>query len=37
MNLLIAMEAKYYVITTASNWSRVINALRKNVKNYLCA
>ena len=29
--LLIALEADYYVLTTASNWSRLINELRLNV------
>ena len=29
--LLIAMEADYYVLTTGSNWSRLINELRLNI------
>lgn len=29
--LLIALEADMYVLTTASNWSRLINELRLNV------
>lgn len=34
--LLIAMEANRYVLTTGSNWSRLINELRKNVVNPRC-
>ena len=34
--LLIGMESKYYVLTTASNWSRVMNELRTNVVNMKC-
>jgi hypothetical protein len=31
VSLLFAMEAKYYVLTTGSNWSRLINELRTNL------
>jgi len=34
--LLLAMEAKYYVLTTGSNWSRVMNELRTNVVDVAC-
>ena len=34
--LLLAMEAKYFVITTGSNWSRVMNELRTNVVDVAC-
>lgn len=35
-SLLVAMEANYFVLTTASNWSRLMNELRKNVINVRC-
>jgi hypothetical protein len=34
--LLIAMEAKYYVLTSGSNWSRLIDELRKGVVDVDC-
>jgi hypothetical protein len=34
--LLIALEANKFVLTLASNWSRLINELRKNVVNPRC-
>jgi len=34
--LLISLEANKYVLTTESNWSRVINELRKNVVDRKC-
>jgi hypothetical protein len=34
--LLLAMEAKYYVLTTGSNWSRLIDELRKAVVDVSC-
>ena len=34
--LLLAMEGKYYVMTSGSNWSRLINELRKNVVDVDC-
>ena len=34
--LLVSMEANYFVLTLASNWSRLINELRKNVINPRC-
>jgi hypothetical protein len=34
--LLVAMESYGYVLTTGSNWSRLINELRKNVVNPRC-
>ena len=34
--LMLAMEAKYFVITTGSNWSRVMNELRTNVVDVAC-
>ncbi|CAB9518479.1 expressed unknown protein [Seminavis robusta] len=34
--LLLSMEANYYVLTTKSNWSRLINELRKNVIDPRC-
>jgi hypothetical protein len=34
--LLIAMEANRYILTTNSNWSRLINELRKNVVDPRC-
>ena len=36
-SILVAMEANYFVLTTASNWSRLINELRINVVNPRCA
>ena len=35
-SLLVALEANDYVLTTASNWSRMINELRKNILNPRC-
>ena len=35
-SLLVAMEADDFVLTTASNWSRMMNELRKNVLDALC-
>ena len=35
--LLISMEANRYVLTTGSNWSRLINELRKNVVDPRCS
>lgn len=35
-SLLVGMEANYFVLTTASNWSRLMNELRKNVLNPRC-
>ena len=35
-SLLLSMEAKNYVLTTKSNWSRMINFLRKNVLDPRC-
>jgi hypothetical protein len=32
-SLLVAMEANDYVLTTSSNWSRLMNELRKNIVN----
>jgi len=32
-SLLVAMEANDFVLTTSSNWSRLMNELRKNVIN----
>ena len=34
--LLLAMEAKYYILTTGSNWSRLMNELRMNVVDVAC-
>jgi len=34
--LLIAMEANRYILTTGSNWSRLINELRKSVLDSRC-
>ena len=36
ISLLIAMEARHYIITTGSNWSRLIDELRTNVLNAKC-
>jgi hypothetical protein len=35
-SLLVAMEAKDYVLTTASNWSRLMNEIRKNIIDPRC-
>ena len=35
--LLLALEARYFVLTGASNWSRLINELRKSVLDSDCA
>lgn len=35
-SLLVAMEANDFVLTTASNWSRLMNELRKNVVQPRC-
>ena len=35
-SLLVAMEANDFVLTTASNWSRLINELRRNVLDHRC-
>ena len=35
--LLIAMEATHYILTTGSNWSRLINELRINVMERKCS
>lgn len=35
-SLLVALEANDFVLTTASNWSRLINELRKNVVDPRC-
>ena len=35
-SLLVAMEAKLFVLTTTSNWSRLMDHLRKNVINPRC-
>lgn len=34
--LLYAMESRYYVLTSGSNWSRLIDELRRNVVDYKC-
>lgn len=34
--LLLAMEAKHYILTTGSNWSRLMNELRMNVIDIKC-
>jgi hypothetical protein len=36
VSLLLAMEAQYYVVTSGSNWSRLIDELRKNVVDASC-
>lgn len=36
VELLLAMEAKYFVLTTGSNWSRLMNELRTNVVDVAC-
>jgi hypothetical protein len=35
-SVLVAMQADDYVLTTKSNWSRLINELRKNVLDPRC-
>ena len=35
-SLLVALEANDFVLTTQSNWSRLINELRKNVLDFRC-
>lgn len=35
-SLLLSIEADDYVLTTGSNWSRLMNELRKNVLNPRC-
>jgi hypothetical protein len=35
-SLLVAMESNYFVLTTASNWSRLMNELRKSVLDSKC-
>jgi hypothetical protein len=35
-SLLVAMEANHFVLTTKSNWARLMNELRKNVMNPRC-
>ena len=35
-SVLVAMEAKYYILTLSSNWSRLYNELRKNVVDPRC-
>jgi hypothetical protein len=35
-SLLVAMEANHFVLTTKSNWARLMNELRKNVLNPRC-
>lgn len=35
-SLLVAMEANDFVLTTASNWSRLMNELRRNVIDPIC-
>ncbi|KAI2501287.1 hypothetical protein MHU86_13150 [Fragilaria crotonensis] len=35
-SLLVAMEANYFVLTTTSNWSRLMDELRKNVIDPRC-
>ena len=35
-SLLVALEANYFVLTTGSNWSRLMNELRKNILDPLC-
>jgi hypothetical protein len=34
--LLFALESKHYVLTSGSNWSRLIDELRRNVIDYFC-
>jgi hypothetical protein len=31
VSLLLSLESRYFILTTASNWSRVIDELRRNV------
>ena len=35
-SLLVGMESKYYILTTGSNWSRIMNELRTNVIHKRC-
>ena len=35
-SLLIAMEADEFVLTTGSNWSRLMNEIRKNIIDPRC-
>jgi len=35
-SLVVSMEANYYVLTTTSNWSRLMNELRKNMVDPSC-
>lgn len=35
-SLLVAMEANYFVMTTKSNWARLMNELRKNIIDPRC-
>jgi hypothetical protein len=35
-SLLVSMEAKHYILTLGSNWSRLINELRKTVLDLRC-
>lgn len=36
-SLLVSMEANDFVLTTKSNWSRLMNELRKNVLDPRCS
>jgi hypothetical protein len=36
-SLLVAMEANHYILTSASNWSRLINHLRRSIIRSHCA
>lgn len=36
ISLLIGLEAKYFLLTTGSNWSRLLNELRRNVVDARC-
>jgi len=36
ISLLIGLEAKYFLLTTGSNWSRLLNELRQNVVDARC-
>jgi hypothetical protein len=35
-SLLVSVESNFYVLTTASNWSRLMNEIRKNVIDPRC-
>ena len=35
-SLLVAMESRYYVLTTKSNWSRMMDFLRTNIVDQKC-